>query len=149
MGIHGLIPRLKEKLINIYMKELGFAGDSDGKELTCQCRRHKRCGLDPWVGREDPLEKEMQPAPVFLPGESHGQQSLAGYSPRGCRELKHSRTANTHKRTGASQVVLVMKYLPASAGGRKRSPGFILGSGRSPGVGNGNLLQYCLQKLHG
>ena len=90
------------------------------------------------LGWEDPLEKEMQPAPVFLPGESHGQQSLAGYSPRGCRELKHNGAANTHKRIGASQVVLVMKYLPASAGDRKRSLGFILGSGRSPGVGNGN-----------
>ena len=29
-----------------------------GKEFACQCRRHKRCGFDPWV-REDPLEKEM------------------------------------------------------------------------------------------
>ena len=31
--------------------------------------------------REDPLEKERQPTLVFLPGESHGQRSLAGYSP--------------------------------------------------------------------
>ena len=34
---------------------------------------------------EDPLEKEMQPTPVFLPGESHGQRSLVGYSPKGCK----------------------------------------------------------------
>jgi len=37
-----------------------------------------------WVkslGWEDPLEKEMEPTPVFLPGKSHGQRSLAGYSP--------------------------------------------------------------------
>ena len=43
-----------------------------------------------WVqtlGLEDPLEKGMQPTPVFLPGESHGQRSLAGYSPQGCKEL--------------------------------------------------------------
>ena len=33
------------------------------------------------LGRGDPLEKETQPTPVFLPGESHGQRSLAGYSP--------------------------------------------------------------------
>ena len=32
------------------------------------------------------LEKEWQPTPVFLPGESHGQRSLIGYSPRGCEE---------------------------------------------------------------
>ena len=34
-----------------------------------------------WVrslGQEDSLEKDMQPTPVFLPGESHGQRSLVG-----------------------------------------------------------------------
>ena len=33
----------------------------------------------------DRLEKKMQPTPVFLPGKSHGQRSLAGYSPWSCR----------------------------------------------------------------
>ena len=37
------------------------------------------------LGWEDPLEKEWQPTPVFLPGESHRQRSLAGYSPRVAR----------------------------------------------------------------
>ena len=32
------------------------------------------------LGREDPQEKEMQPTPVLLPGKSHGQGSLVGYS---------------------------------------------------------------------
>ena len=32
------------------------------------------------LGWEDPLEKPWQPTPVFLPAESHGQKSLAGYS---------------------------------------------------------------------
>ena len=32
------------------------------------------------LGWEDPLEKAWQPTPVFLPGESHGQRSLVGYS---------------------------------------------------------------------
>ena len=31
------------------------------------------------LGWEDPLEKERQPTPVFLPGRSHGLRSLAGY----------------------------------------------------------------------
>ena len=39
------------------------------------------------LGSEDPLEKEWQPTPAFLPGESHGQRSLVGYSPWGCKEL--------------------------------------------------------------
>ena len=36
--------------------------------------------------QEDALEESMQPTPVFLPGESHGQRSLAGYSPQGRKE---------------------------------------------------------------
>ena len=42
-----------------------------------------------WVqslGWEDPLEKEWLPTPVFLPGEFHGQRSLAVYSPWGRKE---------------------------------------------------------------
>ena len=30
---------------------LHFSGGNSGKELNCQCRRHKRCGFDPWVGK--------------------------------------------------------------------------------------------------
>ena len=42
-----------------------------------------------WVrslGWKDPLENRMVPTPVFLPEEFHGQGSLAGYSPWGCKE---------------------------------------------------------------
>ena len=39
------------------------------------------------LGWEDSLEKEWRPTPVFLPGEFHGQRSLAGYSPWGRNEL--------------------------------------------------------------
>ena len=35
------------------------------------------------LSQEDPLEKETATTPVFLSGKSHGQRSLAGYSPRG------------------------------------------------------------------
>ena len=42
------------------------------------------------LGQEEPLEKEMAiPTPVFLPGDSHGQMSLAGYSPWGCKRVRH------------------------------------------------------------
>ena len=43
-------------------------------------------GFDPWI-RKIPWRKAWQPTPVFLAGESHGQRSLEGYSPQGCREL--------------------------------------------------------------
>ena len=39
------------------------------------------------LGWEDPLEEAWQPTPVFLPGESHGQRTLAGYSPWAYKEL--------------------------------------------------------------
>ena len=45
-----------------------------------------RPGFDPWV-RKIPWRRVWQPTPVFLPGESHGQNSLVGYSPWGCKEL--------------------------------------------------------------
>ena len=53
-----------------------------GKASACQCGRH---GFDPW-GWEDPLGKKMATHPVSLPGESHEQRSLAGYSPWGCKK---------------------------------------------------------------
>ena len=55
------------------------------KESACQWRRGRRCGFDPWV-RKTPWRREWQPTPIFLPGESHGQRSLVGYSPWGCKE---------------------------------------------------------------
>ena len=63
-----------------------YTSDASGKEYTCQCRRLKGHRFDSWVGRI-PLRRAWQPIPGFLPGESHGQRSLAGYSPWGCKEL--------------------------------------------------------------
>ena len=34
---------------------------------------------------EDPWRREWLPTPVFLPGEFHGQRSLVGCRPRGCK----------------------------------------------------------------
>ena len=48
------------------------------------------------LGQEVPLEKGMQPIPVFMPGESHGQRSLADYSPSGCKELDATDTSTFH-----------------------------------------------------
>ena len=50
-------------------------------------------------GREDSLEKKMATTPVFLPGESHGQRSLAGYSPWGCKELDTTQRLNYQHHT--------------------------------------------------
>ena len=59
-------------------------GGASGKEPACQCKRDKRWGFDPRVGKI-PWRRAWQPTPVFLPGESHGQRSMM-YSPWSCKE---------------------------------------------------------------
>ena len=64
----------------VTMLYVGFPGGSSGKLPACRCRRRKRSGFYPWVGKI-PWRRAWQPTPVFLPEESHGQKSLVGYSP--------------------------------------------------------------------
>ena len=65
----------------------GFPGGTSGKAAARQCRRRKRLKTQfQCLDQEDPLEESMAPTPVFLSGESHGQKSLVGYSPRGHKE---------------------------------------------------------------
>ena len=82
---------------------LGSSGVS-GKEPTCQCRRHKRCGFDPWVGKIR-WRRKWQPTPVFLPGKFHGQRKLVGYNPWGHKESDMTERLNTHTREISSQSV--------------------------------------------
>ena len=63
-----------------------FPGGASGKVSTCQCRRRKKHGFNPRVGKI-PWRRARQPTPVFLPGKSHGQRSLVGYHPWGHKEL--------------------------------------------------------------
>ena len=56
--------------------------DGSVQRICLLCRRHRLC---PWVG-EIPWRRAWQPTPVFLPGKSHRERSLAGYSPWGCKE---------------------------------------------------------------
>ena len=41
------------------------------------------------LGQNSPRSRKWQPTPVFLPGKSHGQRSLVGYSPRDCKRVLH------------------------------------------------------------
>ena len=63
----------------------GYLLDTGGNEPPCQCWRHKRCRFHPWVGKI-PWRRAWQLTPVSLPGESHGQRSLADYRPSGLKE---------------------------------------------------------------
>ena len=56
------------------------------KEPTCNAGATGDLGSNPWVGKI-PWRTAWKPTPVFLPGESHGQRSLVGYSPWGRKEL--------------------------------------------------------------
>ena len=51
--------------------------------------------MDPWV-RKIPWRKKGQHIPVFLPGKSHGQKSVAGYSPWGGKELDTTEQLNNN-----------------------------------------------------
>ena len=83
----------------------GFPGGTSGKEPACQYGRHKAWSL----GGEDPLEEGMQPPPVFLLGESHGQRRLGGNSPWGLKESDMTEQLHVHA------LSLRSAYLPLSA----------------------------------
>ena len=71
---------------------IGFPRWLSGKESACQCRRY---GFNP-PGRP-PWRRKWQPSPVFLLGKSHGQRSLARYSPCGHKRIRHNwATEHTH-----------------------------------------------------
>ena len=84
----------------------GLPGRLSGNEST-------RCGLHPWVGKS-PWRRTWQRTPAFLPGESHGQRSLAGYRPRGRREsgtivTKEQHTSPTATSLVATEVTMLEK----------------------------------------
>ena len=81
---------------------MGFPSGSSVKNLHC-----RRLRFNPWVGKT-PWWRAWQPTLVFLPGESHGQKNLAGYSPQGgdwydwAHAHKHTHThTHTHMHTHA------------------------------------------------
>ena len=80
--------------------------------------------------------RKWQPTPVFLPGKSHGQRSLAGYSPWGHKELDTTeRLTHTHMAT----QWLRGKESASNAGDTGNTES-IPGSGRSPEGGHGHPL---------
>ena len=81
--------------ILLSVENIGLAQWLRGKELTCPCRRHRRYGFDPWVGKI-PWKRKWQLIPVFLPGESHGERNLAGNNPQGGQESDMTERVHTH-----------------------------------------------------
>ena len=75
----------------------GFAGGSVSKESACKAG-------DPGA-RKIPQRIEWQPTPALLPGKSHGQRSLAGYSSWGGKESDMTEQLNTHTHTHTHTVI--------------------------------------------
>ena len=92
---------------NVYLYSLfgirGIPSWHSGKESACQCKEHRRHGFNPWVGKI-PWRRKWQPTPVFLPGKSHGQRSLAGFT-------KSRAQLSTHRHTYMELVTLSMPRL--------------------------------------
>ena len=66
------------------LSDTSFIPHSTWSFLVAQMVKNLPAVWETWIGsmgQEDPLEKEMATQSVFLPGESHGQRSLADYSP--------------------------------------------------------------------
>ena len=76
-----------EIIIKTFYDMNDFPSGVSGKEPACQCRKHKRERFHSRA-RKIPWSRKWQPTPVTLPGESHGQRSLVGYSPWGLKELE-------------------------------------------------------------
>ena len=75
----------------------------------------RRCRFDPWVGKI-PWRRKWQPTPVFLPGKSHGQRSLEGYSPRGGKRVRHGFQLNDNNvacDTEEDQYLIINEYIHA------------------------------------
>ena len=96
------------KNICVYTHTYGLPRCCSGKECACQCRRCRRhrVGKILWI-------RKWQPTPVLLPGKSHGQRSLAGFSPWGRRVRQDwALRAHTHTHTHThTQAHIYMKFI--------------------------------------
>ena len=87
---------------------VGFPGGSVGKESACNSRDVGEHEFNPRL-RNIPWRRTWQPTPIFLPGESHGQRSLAGYCPWGDKELD---TTEATKHTGTWFSIVTFRVFP-------------------------------------
>ena len=77
---------------------MGFLDGSAGKEFTCNAGDTGDLGSIPRSGRF-PGGGKWQPTPGFLPEKSHGQRSLVGYNPKGCKESDKTERISTYIHT--------------------------------------------------
>ena len=85
------IPSIARQIFNHWTT--GLSGWLSCKKSACQCRRHR---LSLWVGKM-PWRRKWQSTPVFLPGKSYRERSLASYSSWGCQELASEQPLRSFK----------------------------------------------------
>ena len=79
-----------------YKSIKSFPGGTSGKEPTCQCRRHMRCGFDTWVGKI-PWRRAWQATPLSLPGDSPRTEEPGRLYSIESQGVRHrSETEHTH-----------------------------------------------------
>ena len=71
----------------IVYRKRGFPGGASDKEPACQCRRHKRCGFNSWVGKI--LEKRMATQPSILAWRIPWTEEPGGLESMGSRRVGH------------------------------------------------------------
>ena len=84
--------------ISLCLSIRGLPRGLSGKKPAWRCRRHRRCGFDPWV-RKTPWRRKQQATPVFSPRKSHGQRDLVVYGLWGSQRIGHdsgTRTLSMH-----------------------------------------------------
>ena len=91
-----ILPRIQNSCIMGRHSHLGLPPGS-AVRIYLQCRRRRKHGFDPWVGKIH-WRRKWQPTPLFLPGKSQGQRSLVCYNPWGHKELD-MRKLDTHVHT--------------------------------------------------
>ena len=95
-----------------YLFKLSYAVSTLRASLVAQMVKRlpamQENGFIPWV-RKIPWRRELQPNPVFLPGKSHGQRSLAIYSPWGCKESDTTEQLHYHYHYAVSTLQWVTR----------------------------------------
>ena len=116
-SICGLTPNSFSELeeLRVKQKGTGFPGGSGSKESASNAGDPGDMGSVPGWGRS-PWRREWLPTPVFLPGKSHGQRSLAGYTVHGGH--KESDTVELPTLTGKNSFIA----LPGNIGHSKLMP---------------------------
>ena len=97
--VHGVTAKNWTRLSDFHFQfqtgNLGFPGGSVVKSLPAM----QEIRIQFWV-RKIPRQRKWQPTPVFLPGKSHGQRSLAGYSPWGRKRVGQDLVSEQQEQTG-------------------------------------------------